>query len=448
MHPSMRPPFGDMKTFCLVLLGFPVLAAAVPVRGTLVGPAGKPLASATLMGYAWRKTPNPNDGFIRFAIVTDGKGAFRLDLPTLPSPERPLTLIARLADGRYGTVRLTADQGEAKIDLRTEALRVRTVDPQGAPIAGARVSLTSVLITSHAKTGFNSIGEIQKPQLSQLTDAQGYATFKGIPSGAMVQFEAKQSGMLPGQGRIMRLINNVEQSVTLAKASILSGRVLREGNSVPDVTVLATSVRDRVRRTERAKTDQNGEYRLQTAPGRNSLSLDLGSLARDWTAKGYEDLRLKPGGELNGLNFVLERGIMLQGTVLTKRGDKPVPDAKVRMNGPAGMNVWTTSDAQGRFSGRIVPGSWYVAIDEVADQRLGNQVYLRAEIDAEHNPALELRVPDAALLRPIPNLGGWWSMRRVLPSPGRPFAVSAEIRRPPTRRDGSASRRRPPPERS
>ena len=402
----MRPPFGDMKTFCLLLLGIPALAAAVPVSGTLVGPSGKPLAATTMTGYAWRKTTKGKPDFNRFSVVTDKAGAFRFESPALPTRESPLVLIARLADGRYGTVRLTAGRGATKLDLATASLRVRAVDLKGSPVAGALVLLTDVLIMPRTQTDFNSIGEIPKPDLSRCTDVQGYAEFKGLPKEAMILFDVKKSGMLSGRGRIDRLDEGSEQRVTLDQSSTVRGRVLREGKPVPGVMVVSNTVRDGMGRAETVKTDANGEYRLEAAAGSNGLSLDLGPLAQDWTAKGYEDLRLKPGGELNGLNFVLEKGILLQGTVLSKQGDKPVPNAKVWMRGPGGMDVQTASDAKGRFSGRIVPGSWYVAIDKVADRRLGNQVYLSAEIDAEHNPALELRVPDAALLRPIANLDG------------------------------------------
>ena len=408
------------STHLLALGALSAFASAETVHGTLVDAAGRPVAGARLDSVALTVTHAKRR--VESLRATSGPdGAFALvNAPALPTEKAPITLIARLAGDRFAHVELTQDGGKAVVPDRFVPLRIRATDTKGAPLPGTTVRIDSVLMPfPYSESGVTTYSaQWNGRDLVRTTDAQGTVTFAGLPPGAMVSFRAEAPGRAAQDVRVDRLGEDEERTVALGRAASLAGRVLQEGKPVAGLWVSATSVVDHMGHVTRAKTGADGAYRFDgVQPGHVSLALDLGKLSDDWTAKGYDDLRVAEGGERDGLNFALERGVLIRGRALTTESGKPVPNAKVWASGPGNGRIDQTTDAEGRFALRVAPGEWYVATDEVGARRLGRQVYLRTTVDATHNPPLELRIPDTALLPPIPHLEG-----TVLGTDGKPIA--------------------------
>jgi thiol-disulfide isomerase/thioredoxin/protocatechuate 3,4-dioxygenase beta subunit len=402
-----------MKPIILIsVLAIGTTAPGEVVHGTLVDGAGKPLAGVRLTGYAVvREEGRPS--IKDFKVVTAPDGQFTLrDAPSLPTATVPVLLMAKLSDGRFAPVRLEANDGRAVWPSgSTATLTLKALDPSGKPIAGAKAELRDALVFDRSGAAnaerVRYFASLRDGGRQINTNAEGIARFEGLPVGARAQYNVVRDGLLADGGAVLVGQDGVEQTVTLAQGVIVSGRVLQGGKPVPGVEVVASSLANHTMRDARAKTDANGEYRIANAyPGRVTLSANLGKLDKEWVAIAPDSINLAVGQERNGLNLVLDHGVVLTGQVLTKDARKPVAKAQVNVIADGGGVDRLTSDNQGRFSARVAPGEFYVSIDEIGSQRLGQQVYLRATVDAAHNPALELRVPDAAMMKPISHFGG------------------------------------------
>lgn len=397
------------------------VASAGEVRGVLVDKDGKPVVGAKLSGSLNEVKAVP-PRFTRFTATTGPGGEFVFaNVPVMPTEKLPLLLIAKLPSGGFSVVTVTENGAKAVLPDGFAKLSVKAVDGDGIPVPGATVEIGTIYRVPGNPSGTYFVASLgdEKDKIVKKTDAQGIAVFEGMPVDGMASVKVKGDGRVSVQlWAQFPKAGELAQEATLTKAAVLSGRVLLNGKPVPKVTVVATTLINHNQMAARAVTDANGDYRITEAyPGRVSISVDLGKMEEDWTAKGYKLIPVAESAERSGLNIALEKGFLIHGKVLTVNGGKPVPKAGVFINLSNDSYLHRTTDAQGRFSARVIPGEIYVSVSTLNREQFRGSVYARANVDAKHNSPIELRVPDAALYPTIPNLVG-----TVVDAQGMPVA--------------------------
>lgn len=335
--------------------------AVFPVRyGRIVGSDEKPVPNARI----WR-LEYPTDVIGTRSgppIVSDQNGIFGIE-----SEFAPQLLVQ--ADG-FG---LTAAQlREGTVDDPTEvqmrpptSLRVRVVGPDKKPAAGVRMSIHSV---GNRRTIWLS------PQLQEqfvwTTDQDGILTIPGLPQEGGVQLLAVDDQFaLPTRDQGLKL---GETSVTdggthqLAQAAAISGRITFKDTGKPAAGVhVITASQDGSAQTF---TDAQGNYRFKKVrPIEHSMALILKpELSTQYAAAAKMAIRLLPGIEMEGLDFVLEPGAIIRGRVTNKATGDPLPNIGIAVRGPAvplDSNLLSESvitDKDGNYLVHVPPGDQYV----------------------------------------------------------------------------------------
>jgi RNA polymerase sigma factor (sigma-70 family) len=111
------------------------------ITGQVLGPAGKPVANATLLLLAQgRRRAAPS---VERVATTDAAGRFTCKLP--PARRQNATLVATAASLSPGWATLAGRGGELTLRLVEDLpIRGRLLDLEGKPVAGARVRLRQV----------------------------------------------------------------------------------------------------------------------------------------------------------------------------------------------------------------------------------------------------------------------------------------------------------------
>lgn len=390
----------------LLLLGVTVASVgAEQVHGTLVDSDGKPVAGASLSGLG----VDQRQGGSRTALVratTGANGEFTLERAVaMPSKEFPILLMARTKEGVFSLVTLTEENGKAAMAPPIR-LKLRLVDSQDKPVPGAIFQLKGV------NSGRNMTKQIQymaswvgESEASKRVNEQGEGVVEGLPANAQANFLISAPGKaalsvaldLPEKGESSHLI-------VLQKSATLSGRVLQEGEPAEGITIVATSSTSGDHIT--TQTDANGRYELRGVPtGKVVLFANLGKLGKEWLANRYARLNLREGAELNGLNFTISKGIEVPGRVVAMDSGLPVANAEVDIIADESGQTLRT-DAQGRFTARVLPGLVQVQVVRINNRRIGHPIGLSTTVDAGTVPPIELRVPDVYTLEPILRLKG------------------------------------------
>ena len=122
-----------------------------------------------------------------------------------------------------------------------------------------------------------------------------------------------------------------------------------------------------------ARTAADGTYEMSVSP-EEAYAVYVDD--KDWTATTRLDVVIREGKPASGIDFRLTRGSILRGTVTVGTGDKPSPGESVWLSEvgkeapkelrepgdrtwrPARRQLNTMTDAQGRYSFRLGPGSY------------------------------------------------------------------------------------------
>ena len=425
----------NRRFFLLATLALSVLSHAERVRGTLVDARGKPIAAAVLRSAAFRGR-GADYGSAVLLATTDSAGRFLIpNALAAPTADAPIPLMARLSGGRLVRVALFEQDGRAVVSGPPTRLRVRVVDDAGRPIAGATVEVEGVRREdySHRWIDFQAAWDVPKGELQRVTDARGYVAFNELPDRSFAFFCVRCDGWLTSWRSVFLPAPGLEAEVVtpLEKGAVLTGRVVAEGKGLPGVRVVAQTELHRTSLYEiytvLATTDAQGAYRIRDAhAGSVALKLELGKRAESWVPKEYEDVRVAAGARIDGLDFNLDKGILVSGRVLTQEGGRPVPDATLEIQGKPNLHLEKKTDADGRFSVRFGPEGGSVSVRKVGARSLvfpysdggsSTTKYVGYYPNAQFSLPLELRVPEAMLLPTIPHLVG-----KVVDLGGKPVA--------------------------
>lgn len=180
------------------------------VSGTVVGPDGKPVASAVVRwGLLVSSDSVPE-------TKTDAEGVFRLE--GVPADQDVLSVMAKGLTAAFPPVDAGGDR-QVKVELKAGmTIRGRVVDDAGKPIEGVRV----VPEINNPKPNWSGVVYLDKLEVS--SDRDGRFTLEGMPEGVMGDFVA--DGLSAARRVTLSPTDESKNVVTLLGEGAIRGRVL------------------------------------------------------------------------------------------------------------------------------------------------------------------------------------------------------------------------------
>ncbi|MCU0867564.1 MAG: carboxypeptidase-like regulatory domain-containing protein [Planctomycetes bacterium] len=343
-----------------------VMPVGVTITGLVVSSLGVPVAGAEVE--------------LESSVVatTDLTGGFRVRGAT------PHYSIGARAEGHGASKaqQLLAREGRAEVRLELGPaggiVEGVAVDPDGRPIAEARVTIGSY----EGSAGL--LGDDPPRPARVRTDAEGRFRVIGIHPGEH-PVEARARGMVPWSGKCQVAANaSVSLTIPLARGNTLRG-TLRDADGRPFGDVLVGAVQGDLDWDEVVHPDGTFEF----------AGLPDGAIDVKVDAEGKGDARARvmmvPGGAVTTCDLTLECGFVAKGKVRDAAG-QGVPRVNVRWTRPApNRQGYTFTDEHGAFAIANAPeGKLSIRIDGEAivdaqfevDPRAG-ELDLRAERRAQ-----------------------------------------------------------------
>ena len=196
---------------------------------------------------------------------------------------------------------------------RAASVQGRVFDPDGQPVAGARVRVTGLSPTQTVRTESGEDGGFH---------------LKSVPVGVAVRLVAQKKGLARVLSDFMTLRageSRMDLVFRLGRGAVVSGRLTdTDGAPITQGRVHLNS-RSGYGRQNSASPDKDGNYRIEAVPaGRYSLEVRV----KDFVGQKRPDFVAEEGGEYSGVNFVLVKGLTLTGVVVDQSG-RPVGAASV-----------------------------------------------------------------------------------------------------------------------
>ena len=340
----MLPSFVQTTALLVWILGLQVSTAAaqpatvangVQVSGRVVDSDGRPIAGAKVqfvIGIGWKEMSTDPDG--HFALDNCQPGKFTLvaqadryspELKEIEIGDRNQTLEFKLATGR--------------------TLRVRIVDVDGRPIAGAGI---------YAETwrGYHT------QLLRTSTDAEGRVTWPSAPEDATI-FDIVSKDFLQIRGMPLRAGND-EVVITMQPKLQISGVVVdaESGKAIPNFQIhigrTFTGSRQMAWRVGEAQAFTGGNYSITLDEPADGYAIEV--VAADY--RPAKSRVFKTDEHSATFTFKLQPSNGPAGVVLLPSG-KPAQDAEVLLSTPQQRMVLEN----GRFS-RLLRGAAIVKTDE------------------------------------------------------------------------------------
>jgi beta-lactamase regulating signal transducer with metallopeptidase domain len=254
-------------------------------------------------------------------------------------------------------------------------IKGRLILPDGQPAAGLSLRVALLIQGERGDVTFaNLSGADVRHGIQAVTDAQGGFELEGLPPKTNVQLMVPDPrfAMLSMDQRPTTPDKGVSPlfEIKLQAGAYLSGRVARNGLPVAGVRVGAQENHDLGPSSRgdwaEAVTDSQGRYTLYgLGPVPYNVALELkGQLAQEVNAPAHVGIVGKPGETIEGLDFDLKPGAVIEGFVYDKNS-KPFPNTMVGVYGPAHPNssAWVQSaktDGSGFYRLRVPPGKQHV----------------------------------------------------------------------------------------
>lgn len=333
------------------------------IAGEVVDGDGKPAARAEVW-LAGLDIPNESAAVLG-RTQADAVGRFRLDAPRLESmPDvynpglwayRPGSSAAWTTREPGGTTSLGSISKRLILRPPSEA-RFRILDPEGGPVAGARVSVR------HLLTASTYVPDELLGLTAAATDAEGRAALTAFPP-------AQIEGVLvttPRFGRQMAMFRqgvDGEATIRLRPAARAEGRVVADDpEAVRGLVVRVHSRRQEPNRAEvyaeaEATTDDRGRFEVPVIAAGDLMVSTRTRGSSLYFAPRFVNASVAPGG-LGRVEIRLAKAVRVRGDVREKGSGRPLAGAKLRYYGPEGTDLpLVETDANGRYEALALPGN-------------------------------------------------------------------------------------------
>ncbi|MFI5461021.1 MAG: M56 family metallopeptidase, partial [Isosphaerales bacterium] len=387
------------------------------IRGTVLGPDGKPFSGATVFWVGQRKPPvsfvampkdvghsrlNKTDVIAR--AVSDSNGRFSLSADV--DPDRyvryngwVINLLARAPRAGMVSEAVNADVTEVTLKLAPEVvIRGRLLTPSGMPAAGARVTLTGFTGFPEDKPragmhlGLTQTDDEIPPYWPQprKTDADGRFTFEGVPSGAYaalafwhpdfavdeVTVNTTSDGAVPDGLRSFEIVPvSPDFTHALEPARPVQGRVTDKetGKPLAGMLVEVIPMRSHGGMPFQTRTDADGHYRVSGHQAERHYIMnvyppaDSGYLSQSGMKEGWP-----AGAKFIEKDYALEKGRIVHGQVTDAGTRQPIASAAVvyqpkrgNPNNTRGYEFRNTvlTDKDGRFAITTLAGQGFLAVE-------------------------------------------------------------------------------------
>ena len=287
-------------------------------------------------------------------------------------PGQPFAIYARLVGTGAGSLSVYPDPGPIKVPIvvrlrKIVPLRVRGVDPSGAPVSGLQIGPAYLPETN---VSFVVAPEVAD-DLDATTDRQGWATIDSIPMGAGYELQVPKGPYVAENSRFEVNFRSGEEHtvVVVQPACSIEGVVTLDGQPMPGRKL--RWVTGKLLQGE-VVTDGEGHFRIDRVPpghvsilGARPLQSPLDAIV-PFTQVIADPLRAKK------VEIKLEKGTVVQIAVASS-SRRPDPKASVEFQGPH-TNRWAETDANGVVKIRLLPGTYSLRIVHGQDFRNGADV--------------------------------------------------------------------------
>jgi protocatechuate 3,4-dioxygenase beta subunit len=379
------------------------------VVGRVLDPKGLPVPGATIMVYT-RSLPLGHAPYLARSRHTpigharaDGSGRFRIDAPRTSSSLNEMFGAVALAPGHgVGWVELDPDDDRptADIVIRPEqVIHGRLFDPQGQPVSGVTVSVSSVSrdIPQGAARGrrrFDGVGywgtkvnDFPAWPRPVMTDSEGRFTLRGVgrdlhaslavhhPRFAYQTIGADTDGAAESK----------TLSAGLAPAQIVNVRVTYAdtGQPVPHASLRVMAIQGRIGKLDESETDAEGRARVNSWMADRSYNITAYPPEGEPYLVARRRIEWPKGALEQSIDIDLPQGVPIHGKVTEEGSGKPVAGAMVEFaarGGRGGQNpsmfVHTASDGSFQLGAEASPGNLFVLGpgDDYVLQTLGSRM--------------------------------------------------------------------------
>jgi thioredoxin-related protein len=339
--------------------------AAIPpfhAMGRVVAADGKPATGATVTIVAI--DISSLQLVAARQVRADAGGTFDASLDGLPPRVRYGVIYASSPDGVAVAESVLESGSPVTIALQpVGSLTVHAIDAAGQPVVGARLTVDEFAGPNHQ---YSRWIPTVTPQWSVVTDDSGQASFARLPCSDRVHLDTTDLRYAHVADatwfNVGGASNTPDAVLTLHPAQTISGTATygASGPPVPGCRVAAQPAIGGFAFT--APTDRDGHFRFeQLAPGQYNLDADSVSQGSSRWLAGLRTVTMPDGKNLPGQDIVLVRGGTLRGRVTDPTTGKPAANVAVYAvmpNEPSHGPVLT--DAGGRYSMCLIPGTYYV----------------------------------------------------------------------------------------
>ncbi|MCD4657984.1 MAG: carboxypeptidase regulatory-like domain-containing protein [Planctomycetes bacterium] len=234
------------------------------------------------------------------------------------------------------------------------------------PIANAKVSIADTIKIKSGDQSFD-FPYIESKELTTVTDSEGKFTISGLPKKTVhVWISHEDYPQVKTSVNFVGEIKSEYKFYMVGSSSTVFGKVYDENETpVEGRTVLIQLTGTQVRKT--AKTDKNGEYRIEKiAPGSYLIIL----LSEANSVEELASFSINMGEQLE-INFGIEKGITVSGTV-SKNGE-PIKTRNVTFtyqDSSTALKITATSD-EGKYKVILSKPGKYTVLIQGYDMKFG-----------------------------------------------------------------------------
>ncbi len=305
------------------------------------------------------------DGYIEFPLLeSDGKSAY---------PQ----IYALVPNKQVGLWRSYIDYDNPKFKENDTVRMVNSTSipgqvtiPEGYDIRSVRVQVTYLKIdtpgkfmgTSYSSNRLNKDSTFSKT-LEVPVDREGRFKVPNVPKDGSFSVRANGEGLGQWQIRIDTASQADWIELPLQQEGFIKGTVHFADTGAPasNRLVYCKATSHQAGNTFVGTTNNLGEYSIGGLPeGKYELAVALGDYPPERVAHGRKNISVEIGQSTDDIDFQLELGKLIQGTVTHQETGKPIPNVGIGATSPAKPNSSlinsTVSDEQGKFSIRLMEG--------------------------------------------------------------------------------------------